>query len=78
MFNADARIRIFFNSLYGTKIPIQLFKTIHQFTLLKIFAFAFKFAAKKLGGAVGRLMDYSICRLLYVVFVCVSLYHTIP
>jgi hypothetical protein len=27
---------------------------------------------------VGRLMDYSICRLLYVVFVCVSLYHTIP
>jgi hypothetical protein len=59
-------------------IPIQLFKTIHQFTLLKIFAFAFKFAAKKLGGAVGRLMDYSICRLLYVVFVCVSLYHTIP
>ncbi len=27
---------------------------------------------------VERLMDYSICRLLYVVFVCVSLYHTIP
>jgi hypothetical protein len=26
---------------------------------------------------VGRLMDYSICRLLYVVFVCVSRYHTI-
>jgi hypothetical protein len=46
--------------------------------MLKLFAFAFKFTAKKLGGAVERLMDYSICRLLYVVFVCVSLYHTIP
>jgi hypothetical protein len=30
--------------------------------MLKLFAFAFKFTAKKLGGAVGRLMDYIICR----------------
>jgi hypothetical protein len=30
--------------------------------MLKLFAFAFKFTAKKLGGAVGRLMDYTICR----------------
>ncbi len=33
---------------------------------------------KNLYKHVERLMDYSICRLLYVVFVCVSLYHTIP
>ena len=45
--------------------------------MLKLFAFAFKFTAKKLGGAVGRLMDYSIGRRQMSSVLCFTVYQTI-
>jgi hypothetical protein len=50
---------IHFTVLEGTDAFIQNNPSIY---IVKLFAFAFKFTAKILVGAVGRLMDYSICR----------------